>query len=247
MQTLAYPRNTVGIIAAPPLVISKPSKTKRVLLTDDDPLVRDAVSILLSQQKGFEIVGEASNGEEAIALASRLKPDLLVLDVNMPRKAGLEALRDLAEGLPHSNPTMRTIMLTVSMEKKAILQALQLGARGIVLKEAARAVLVEAAEAVLKGEYWIDRRRVSNIAAIISELQESSSTQQPAASGLTPRELQIVRFIVEGRTNKDIATTLKTSEQVIKNHLGRIFDKLGVFNRLELALYALDHGLSQRP
>ena len=229
--------------ALPPAT-TKTSKIKRVLLADDDPLVRAAVSILFAEEKGFQIVGEATNGEEAIALASQHQPDLLFLDVNMPRKSGLEALRDLGQTLPQ----MRTILLTVSIEKSAILQALQFGARGIVLKEAATSVLVQAAQAVLKAEYWINRHRVANIAAVISELQAETRnhTVQPP-SGLTPRELQIVRFIVEGRTNKDIASTVQTSEQVIKNHLGRIFDKLGVFNRLELALYALDHNLAQRP
>ncbi len=247
MQIVERPSNANGL-AVPPLVTTKTSKTKRVLLTDDDPLVRAAVSILFAQQKGFEIVGEANNGEEAISLATTLRPDLMILDVNMPRKAGLEALRDLNQNLPRIAPAMRTIMLTVAIEKAIILQALQLGARGVVLKEAARTVLVDAAAAVLKGEYWIDRHRVSNIAAVIEELQtENRNAAEHDPSALTPRELQIVRFIVEGRTNKDIANTVKTSEQVIKNHLGRIFDKLGVFNRLELALYALDHNLAQRP
>src|SRR5438309_12014799 len=106
---------------------TKEAAIKRVLLADDDPLVRTAVTLLFSQQKGFEVVGEAKNGEEAIVMASQLQPDLLVLDQNMPYKAGLQALRDLGPRLPD----MRTILLTVAIEKRQILEALQLGARGI--------------------------------------------------------------------------------------------------------------------
>jgi two-component system nitrate/nitrite response regulator NarL len=223
------------------MVEKKPAKTKRVLLADDDPLVRAAVNVLFSHHKGFEIVGEANNGEEAIVMASALKPDLLLLDLNMPKKAGLEALRDLAQAVPN----MRTILLTVSIEKRQILEALQLGARGIVLKEAARKLLIEAANTVTAGKYWINQHSVSDVGHVIKELQPASSASDPDGM-LTPKETQIVGFIVEGATNKDIAKNLDTSEQVVKNNLGRIFDKLGVFNRLELALYAIDHNMARR-
>ena len=138
---------------------------------------------------------------------------------------------------------MRTVLLTVSIDKRRILEALQLGARGIVLKEAATDVLIRALNTVLAGSYWVDRHPVRDVAQLISELKPASRDSQP---NLTPRERQIVALIVEGCTNKDIARTVGTSEQVIKNYLGDIFDKLGVFNRLELALYALDHNLAQR-
>lgn len=176
-------------------------------------------------------------------MASALKPDLLMLDVNMPIKAGLESLADLSAAVPN----MRVIMLTVAIEKRQVLEALQSGARGIVLKEAARTILIDAANAVSIGQYWIDRQPVSNVARVISDLQPAVAAAAATTNGLlTPKETQIVNFIVEGATNKDIAKNLHTSEQVIKNHLGRIFDKLGVFNRLELALYALDHHIAQR-
>lgn len=223
-------------------MLTKTAKGKRVLLADDDPLVRAAVGLIFSHHKGFSVVGEAKNGEEAIAMASRLKPDLLMLDLNMPKKAGLEALADLSA----SAPNMRTILLTVAIEKRQILEALQLGARGIVLKEAARTVLMEAVNTVMKGMYWINQHPVNDVAHVIEELKPATGVATGNHAPLTPRETQIVGYIVEGCTNKDIARMLATSEQVVKNHLGRIFDKLGVFNRLELALYALDHNMAQR-
>src|SRR5260221_13945767 len=140
---------------------------------------------------------------------------------------------------------MRTLLLTVSIDPPQILKALQLGARGIVLKETARHVLIDAVNGVLGGKFWVDRRPVNNIDQVIGDLQPV--TQQKVKHGLlTPREVQVVGLVVEGCTNKDIARSLSTSEQVIKNYLGKIFDKLGVFNRLELALYALDHNLARR-
>ena len=113
------------------------------------------------------------------------------------------------------------------------------------LKETARHVLIDAVNSVLDGKFWVDRRPVNSIDQVISDLQPV--TQQRVRHGLlTPREVQVVGLVVEGCTNKDIARSLSTSEQVIKNYLGKIFDKLGVFNRLELALYALDHNLVRR-
>ena len=214
----------------------------RVLIADDDPLVRAAVGVLISHQVGFAIAGEATNGEEAIAMAHQLRPDLLLLDLNMPKKAGMDALREMGDSIP----SMKTILLTVAIEKRQIVEALQLGARGIVLKEAARTVLIEAIRAVLQGMYWINQHPVSDVHRVLNEFAAPANSLSPKRGLLSPKEMQIVTFIVEGCTNKDIAKSLATSEQVVKNHMGKIFDKLGVFNRLELALYALDNQMVER-
>jgi DNA-binding NarL/FixJ family response regulator len=218
-----------------------PTRKKRVILADDDPLVRAAVSVIFNHHKGFEIVGEAGNGDEAIALAARTSPDVLVLDLNMPLRPGLAALNELRAAVPN----MRIILLTVAIERRQIVEALQAGARGIVLKEAARTTLIKAVDSVLKGHFWVDKRPLNDVSALVKELRSESKATAGQAQ-LTPREKQVVEYVVEGCTNKDIARTLCTSEQVIKNYLGKIFDKLGVFNRLELALYALDHNLARR-
>jgi len=225
--------------AGAPLVADAARKL-RVILADDDSLVRAAVSIICAHHNAFEILGEARNGDEAIELATRTNPDLLILDLNMPKRPGLSALNDLRAAVPK----MKTILLTVSIERRQIVEALHAGARGIVLKEAAQAVLIDAVRSVLKGNFWVDRRPLQDVSQLIQELR---SETKEAGIELTPREKQVVEYIVEGCTNKDIARTLCTSEQVIKNYLGKIFDKLGVFNRLELALYALDHNLANRP
>ncbi|MCU1286202.1 MAG: two component transcriptional regulator, LuxR family [Acidobacteriales bacterium] len=214
----------------------------RVLIADDDPLVRAAVGVLVSHEADLEIAGEATNGEEAIAMAQQLRPELLLLDLNMPKKAGLEALRDMGDAIPG----MKTILLTVAIEKRQIVEALQLGARGIVLKEAARTVLIDAIRAVMQGMYWINQQPVSDVRRVLHDLAPAVAVHSDKATLLSPKEKQIVTYIVEGCTNKDIAKSLETSEQVVKNHMGKIFDKLGVFNRLELALYALDNNMVQR-
>jgi two-component system nitrate/nitrite response regulator NarL len=221
------------------------SRVLRILVADDDPLVRAAVSVLLASGP-FHLIGEATDGAETISLVQKLKPDILLLDLNMPRKAGLEALREIGDKLP----AMRTVVLTVGIEKRQVLEALQLGARGIVLKSAARHLLTQCLRAIDEGKYWVNDQALADVSHVLDDLARAVERERPEPSPklklLSPKEAQIVRFIVEGRTNKDIAAELHTSEQVVKNHLGKIFDKLGVFNRLELALYALDNGMAER-
>src|SRR5438128_2454242 len=216
MQTFV-PAIGQSVFSDPHTVLGQPSHKRRVIVADDDPLVRSAVRVILAHHKNFEIVGEAANGTEAIELASQTRPDLLMLDLNMPRRPGLSALNDLRNAVPE----MRTILLTVSIERRQIMEALMAGARGIVLKEAARTVLVKAAESVMQGSFWVDDRPLNDVSQLVQELR---SETKPAAEGvqLTPRESQVVEFVVEGCTNKDIAMMLNTSEQVIKNYLGKI-------------------------
>jgi two-component system, NarL family, nitrate/nitrite response regulator NarL len=228
-----------------PKAIAKPEAIK-VLVADDDPLVRAAVNLLLDEKHGHKLIGEATDGFEAVSLARSLHPDILLLDLNMPKKPGLEALRELAE----ERPAMKVIVLTLAIERRQILEALQLGACGIVLKAAARYVLGDSVAAVMAGKYWIKDQPRDDVQQIIHELSMSVTPGKPEHAPklglLNSKEIQIVTYIVEGRTNRDIASTMQTSEQVVKNHLGKIFDKLGVFNRLELALYALDNRLVER-
>ena len=218
----------------------------RVLIADDDALTREAIASMLREAPQIEIIGEAADGDEAIQRARGLMPDILLLDLNMPRKPGMEALRDVGQTIPG----MRTLVLTVSIEARQVLEALQLGARGILKKENARQYLQTAIRAVLAGQFWLNDEPLADVKEVIHELSEKMEKEKaksyPKLEMLNPKEVQIVNYIVEGRTNKDIAETMATSEQVVKNHLGKIFDKLGVFNRLELALYALDNHLVDR-
>lgn len=166
-------------------------------------------------------------------------PDILLLDLAMPKMPGMEALRELTSDMTNT----RTIVLTGMIDKRQILEALQLGARGVVLKDAAMEHLTACIRAVMQGQYWLDGRPVQNLIHVLRELTTQTAPPPRKTFGLTARELEVVTQITEGCTNKDIAKTFGISEETVKRHLTNIFNKLGVGNRLELALFALNHNL----
>lgn len=219
--------------------MSKQSNTVQILIADDHALFRQGLRKLLEEEKGFQVVGEAADGVEAVKLVKALRPDILLLDIQMPLRSGLEALRDLES----SASPLRTIVLAAVIENRQIVEALQLGARGIVLKESALEVLFRCIRVVVNGRYWIDRKEVADILRVMRELQPAHSA--PTTFGLTQREIQIVARISAGYSNKDIAGEFSISERTVKHHLTNIFDKVGVSSRLELALFAVSHGLPQ--
>lgn len=215
----------------------------RILLADDHPIFRDGLRRLLETEPGFHVVGEASDGAEAVAMAKKLKPDLLLLDLAMPNHPGLEAVRELGS----SGAATRILLLTAAVEKEQIVQALQLGARGVVLKESATQLLLNSIHAVMAGHYWVGREIISNLVEYLRGLLAPPATPKQKKFGLTPRELEIVSAVVAGYTNKDIAAHYKISEDTVKHHLSNIFDKLGVSTRLELALFAVHQDLPLIP
>jgi DNA-binding NarL/FixJ family response regulator len=164
----------------------------------------------------------------------------LLLDVAMPRRPGLEALRDLAK----AGCRTQVVLLTATIEKPQILEALQLGAKGVVLKEAAPDLLVKCIQAVLAGQYWVGRESVADLVDTLRSLTPAPAGGK-TAYGLSQRELQVVSAVVTGLSNKEIAVRFALSEDTVKHHLTRIFSKLGVSNRLELALFAMNYGLLQ--
>ncbi len=224
---------------------TKPTGTRsnpRILIADDDPIVREILRNMLSSGHEFVVAGEAKNGEETVKLARDLKPDLLLLDLLMPNLPGLDALKEMTS----SDFLVRTIVLTASITKQQVLQALQLGARGVVRKDAL-GELVSAIRAVLDGQYWLDGKVVPNVVQLLNELAASTRSDAPRNDfGLTPRELEIVALVTEGCGNREIAGRLTISEETVKRHLTHIFDKVGMSTRLELALFALDHSLARR-
>jgi len=211
----------------------------RIVIADDHPIFRDGLRRLLESEPGLEVVGEAQDGAEAVALVRNHHPDILLLDLAMPRVTGLAALKELDSG-PHP---VRTILLTAQIERVETVTALQLGARGIVLKEAATQTLLQCIRRVMDGHYWVDRDGVSDVVQAMREMMSGGNDGKRPASGLTKRELDIVGAIVEGLTNKEIAAKFSISEDTVKHHLTNIFDKTGVSTRLELALYAVHHKL----
>lgn len=220
----------------------KKAQAVRILIADDHPIFRDGLRRLLEAEEGMKVLGEASDGAEAVKLARQLKPDILLLDLAMPKHPGLEALRELSVA-PGANP-VRVILLTAAAEKGQIVEALQLGARGVVLKDSATQLLLKAIHTVMSGEYWVGRESVSNLVQYLRTLMQSSVDEaRQRKFGLTPRELEIVSAVVAGYANKEIAEYFKISEDTVKHHLSNIFDKLGVSTRLELALFAVNQAL----
>jgi two-component system nitrate/nitrite response regulator NarL len=212
----------------------------RILIADDHPIFRDGLRRLLEAEPDLSVVGQAVDAAEAIQFTQTLNPDILLLDVAMPKVSGLEALQTLVD-MP--NPPA-VILLTAAIDRADIVKALQIGARGVVLKESATAMLLKAIRVVMEGGYWVGRESVSDLMLALRSLGPVPERPEslPAFS-LTPREIQIVGLILGAAGNKKIAETLNISEKTVKHHLTNIFEKLGVSNRLELALFAAQHNL----
>ena len=210
------------------------------MVADDHPVVRFGVKNMLASEEGFEVVGEAEDGDTAITQTLELEPDILLLDLHMPRLPGLEALK----AIMMKSPRVKIILLTSTISTQQVIEALQIGARGIVLKDAVAGDLSNSLRAVLSGDYWIGGERVANLIKALHELnQKAAAVPERKTYGLTPRELEVVTCIVEGCSNKDIAKQFTISEETVKRHLSNVFDKTGVSTRLELALFAIAHKL----
>lgn len=225
----------------------------RVVLADDECLFRASLRQLLSVPPsvikdvygvdvgtGFQVVGEASTGEETIRVVRSARPDLLLLDLSMPRLTGLEALREIdpvQEGL-------RAILLADLFEPNDLVTAVQLGARGLLLKNATTEVLFEATMCVLAGRYWIGETLVTELLETMRPLIQSARTgPSPLPWKLTARERQVLGMVAAAHGNKAIARKFNVSEETIKHHLTRLFAKIGASTRLELAMLATRHGI----
>jgi two-component system nitrate/nitrite response regulator NarL len=223
--------------------VHTPIRPIHIVIADDHPIFRDGLRRLLEAESDLKVIGEAADGQEAVKLVRQLKPDILLLDLAMPRSPGLEALREMSSGQSSSN-AVRVILLTAAAEKNQIVEALQLGARGIVLKDSATQLLLKSIHAVMAGEYWVGRESVSNLVQYLRNLVQSSEGEaRQRKFGLTPRELEVVSAVVAGFSNKEIAKHFKISEDTVKHHVSNIFDKIGVSTRLELALFAVNHSV----
>jgi DNA-binding NarL/FixJ family response regulator len=215
----------------------------RILIADDHPIVRDGLKKLLQLEEDFEVVGEAGDGREVLDRVQELDPDVLLLDLRMPNLDGLAAL----QALQQSNKRTRVIVLTASEDKNEFVQAMKLGCSGIVLKQTAPDLIVKSIRKVNAGEIWLDSHTTAAVMRQFSTGLESSGGPGGAKgrerSPLSAREREIVALVAQGYKNKEMAERMFISEQTVKNHLHNIFDKLGVSDRLELALYAIHKGL----
>lgn len=212
----------------------RPAKI-RILIGDDHAVFRYGLRTLLDSEPAFTVVGEAVDGSEVVQLATALKPQVLMLDMAMPHLTGIEVLRELSS----TNGQMRTIVVTAAIEKRQIIEALQLGARGILLKSSAIELVTRCIEKVLAGEYWVGREGLTSVVDYLQMLTpRMEHGAEPGSPQFTPREREIISAILTGRMNKEIAAKLLISEETVKRHLSNIFAKAGVSNRLELAVWS---------
>src|SRR5215813_8602680 len=210
-----------------------------ILIADDHPIFRDGLRGLIESERGFILAGEAVDGEQALALTRKLKPDVLLLDLAMPKLSGLEVVRQLAQ----PPITTRIMLLTAAIDDAQITEALRLGARGVVLKDTATQLLVKSIRCVVAGEFWVGRGNVQGLVQALQMAQTMQPDDPVKKFALTAREVEVLTAIVEGYSNKEIAKRFSISEQTVKHHLSSIFTKVGVSNRLELALFSVHHQL----
>ena len=214
----------------------------RVVIADDHPIVRDGLRKLLSLEDDIQIVGEASDGHEVVRVVQETRPDIVVLDLRMPNLDGLGAL----QALQTVEVKPKVIVLTASEDKNEFVQAMKLGCSGIVLKQTAPELIVKSVRKVFAGEIWLDSHTTAAVMRQFAQPTDVMGSQPGRGrerSPLSQREREIVTLVAQGYKNREMAEKMFISEQTVKNHLHNIFDKLGVSDRLELALYAIHKGL----
>jgi DNA-binding NarL/FixJ family response regulator len=208
----------------------------RVLMADDQALFRRGLFVLLGSEPGIEVVAEARDGEEAIARAAELAPDVVLLDVRMPRMDGIEAARRIRELLPST----KVLMLTVSDEEDDLYEAIKAGANGYLLKEVSVEDVAAAIHAVVQGQSFISPSMASKLLREFNALaRQAAEREQLPAPVLTPRELEVLRLVARGMSNKDVADHLFISENTVKNHVRNILEKLHLHSRMEAVMYAV--------
>lgn len=215
----------------------------RIVIADDHAVVRDGLRALVEAQPGLQVVGEASNGEEAWTRARETKPDVLLLDLSMPGVTGIDA----AERIAKDCPTVRVLALTMHEERGYVSRLLNAGAAGYVLKRSAASELVRAIRAVADGGTYVDPSLAASLLTHRPKrpMRPSDSAKSDRAvdvDDLTPREAEVLRLVASGHTNKEIATTLDVSVKTVETHKANGMTKLGLANRAALVRFAMDQG-----
>jgi DNA-binding NarL/FixJ family response regulator len=238
--------------------MSEPERAQsavRVLVVDDQRLMRDGIASLLGIQDGIEVVGMAANGEEALAVAMALRPDVILMDVRMPVMDGVEATRQVRRSLPGC----KVLMLTTFDDEEYVIEALRVGASGYLLKDLPARDLARAVQAVSRDIYQLDPVVMGRVLAALSReppegrtappsptaipAREAPAAGLPKDADLTGREREVLRLIAKGETNREIAEALVISEGTVKNHISNILSRLGLRDRTQAAIYARDHAL----
>jgi DNA-binding NarL/FixJ family response regulator len=213
----------------------------RVLVADDQRVVREGLEMLLRLLPGIEVVGSASDGEEAVALAGRLRPDVVLMDLGMPHCDGVEATRRLREHRPGTH----VLVLTTYADDRSVVAALRAGARGFLTKDAGADQIAQALHAVMRGEAAIDPAVQHHLVAAVAATGAEEAAAEPLPDGLTPREAEVVSLIAAGLSNAEIADRLVITEATVKSHVNHLFGKTGVRDRAQAVAYAYRNGLAR--
>lgn len=218
----------------------RPDYPIRLVAVQEHDIFREGLRQMLASQPGFIVDGAAGSGDDAVELTKRLTPGVLLLDVAVRNGPLLDVLQKLA----FAEFRTKTILLSDVTESETIVEAVRLGARGLVLKDSPPAHLYKCIRCVAAGQYWFGR---DQIPAVIDGLRRTRARPALPVETLTPREIDVIIGVADGATNRAIAEQLGLSDQTVKNHLSHIYDKVGVSSRLELAIYAIHHKLTVRP
>jgi DNA-binding NarL/FixJ family response regulator len=216
-------------------VLTVATKAARVLIADDQTLFRAGLARLLEEDDRIEIVGQATDGADALKQALKVKPDVVLMDLKMPNVDGIEATRQILAQLPLT----KVLILTTFEADNHVIQALKAGARGYVLKDSAAAAIVSSIVAVVSGESVM----AGAVANRVLEMLTGASTPKEFYDGLTAREVEILKLMATGMANKQIAFRLKISEKTVRNHVSNMYEKLGIYDRSQAVLYAVRKGL----
>lgn len=212
----------------------------KVLIADDHRVVREGLVAILKTKENIEVVGEAQDGQEAVEKARTLEPDVVLMDVSMPRMGGVEATRLIKREFPH----IGIVALTMYEEQQYIFDLVRAGATGYLLKDTESAQIVEAIRAISRGESLIHPSVASKILAEFSLLaQKKGKKPSWVEHDLTEREITVLRLVADGKTNKEIANSLGLSEKTVKNHVRNIFHKLQVYDRTQAAILGIRKGI----
>ncbi|GAC1447236.1 MAG: response regulator transcription factor [Ktedonobacterales bacterium] len=208
----------------------------RIVVADDQLLLREGIAMLLQADPRIEVVGRGRDGQEAIDMAETLSPDVVLVDIRMPKVDGIQAIREIKARWPH----MRVVILTSFVYDGYVVEGLMAGADGYLLKDASPAALISGVLAVAAGEQVLEPSVVRHVADM---LDKHSAERTRLYDGLTPRELQMVAMVARGLVAKEIAHELHISEKTVRNHISNIYRKLGIFDRSQAVLYAIKKGL----
>jgi DNA-binding NarL/FixJ family response regulator len=217
--------------------------TISVVIAEDQPLVRAGISMLLSSEPGIEVVGEASDGREAITLASTLRPDIVVMDIQMPGMDGVSATRVLANDSSERDYLTKVLVLTTFNDDEAVYGALRAGASGFLLKHAAPTDLIAAIRKIATGDAWIDPAVAGRVIAALATVKDANRVAPERIERLTPREREVLVLMAHGLSNGEIRDRLVVSEATVKTHVARVVMKTGSRDRTQAVVLAYQSGL----